>query len=595
MTKKSQSNNHMGLRLTSQYPRKLSVFNRKMALLLMAAVVVVGSVIVYGLRAATGVVAPAQDLYNLSYATTHNAQKLDLYLPARTGQAIPVVINIHGGAFMEGDKSDEMYNVNAIRSQGWAVANINYRLSGDARFPAGVQDVKAAARWLRAHAAEYGLDTDRFASWGRSAGGYMALALAVTGDQSTTFDGGNLGNSGQSSAVQAVVSLYGVTDFGTMNQQARSYCNSYQDHDAGGSPESIWLGGPIQSSPLLDDANLVGYVGDISTLPAFYFAHGRQDCTVPYLQSQEMYDEVKSRGAAAEIHLDANAGHADGGLDSRTVAPGIAFIKAAFDRIQSTIPTPTPAPTVAPTPAPTATTTPGTGGGSLYFNPSSTSVASGGTVTLEIKENSGSTQVNAVQANVTFDATRLQYDSVVDTGADFGLSAVTTASNGQVLITRATAGGTPALSGDKLVAKIVFRALTTAGATSVAFASSSNLVTTAATDILSSRQPATITITGGTSSTPTPTPTSTPRPTITPTPTPRPTVTPTPVPTPKPTPTPTPVPLVPGDTNRDGVVNIADLSQLLLSWNSLSTGNDFNRDGVIDVYDLSILLSNWKY
>jgi acetyl esterase/lipase len=580
---------------SNQYQRQRLSFNRKFAVLLVVAVVLVGSVIVYNLRAATGVVAPAQEAYNLSYATAHSAQKLDLYLPARTGRAVPVIVNIHGGAFMEGDKSDEMYNVDALRGQGWAVANLNYRLSGDARFPAGVQDVKAAVRWLRAHAAEYGLDTDRFAAWGRSAGAYMALALAVTGDQSSTFDGGNLGNSGQSSAVQAVVSLYSPTDFGTMNEQAASYCSDYQDHDAGDSPESIWLGGPIQNSSLLSAANLVGYVQNIKTLPAFYFAHGRQDCTVAYPQSQEMYDAVHARGAVSEIHIDSSAGHADGGLDSRTVSPGVAFIKAAFDRIQSTTPVPTPTATASPTP----TSTPATGSGSLYFSPASSSLASGSTVTLEIRENSGTTQVNAVQANVTYDATRLQYDSVIDAGADFGLSAVTNATSGQVLITRATAGGTPALTGDKLVAKIVFKALATTGATTVQFAASSNLVTTAATDILSNRQPAAITITTSTGATPTPTSTATPRPTATPTPTPRPTVTPTPVPTPtptpKPTPTPTPVPAVPGDTNHDGVVNMSDLSQLLLSWNSLSTLNDFNHDGVTDVYDLSILLSNWKY
>lgn len=563
---------------------------------LIAAVMVVGSILVYRLQAATGVVAPAQDLYNLSYASDHNVQKLDLFLPARTGQPVPVIVNIHGGAFMEGDKSDEMYNVEALRSQGWAVANLNYRLSGDARFPAGVQDVKAAVRWLRAHADQYGLDDRRFASWGRSAGGYMALALAVTGDQTTTFDGGNLGNSNQSSAVQAAVSLYGVTDFGTMNQQARTYCGSYQDHDAAGSPESIWLGGPIQNSSLLDDANLVGYVGNITTMPAFYFAHGKQDCTVPYPQSQEMFDAVTARGGVANIQLDSGAGHADGGLDSRTINPGIAFIKTAFNKIQSATPTATPTPTT--TPSPTASTTPASATGSLYFSPSTASVTSGGTVTFELRENSGATQVNAVQANVTYDATKLQYDSVIDTGADFGLSAVTTASTGQVMITRATAGGTPALTGDKLIAKIVFKALTTAGATTLTYASTSNLVSVAAVDILGNRQSAALTVTGGTSTvTPSPTPTITPRPSATPSPTPRPSATPapTPTPTPKPTPTPTPVPVIAGDTNLDGVVNMADLSQLLLSWNSLGASNDFNRDGVIDVYDLSILLSNWRY
>ncbi len=185
-------------------------------------------------------------------------------------------------------------------------------------------------------------------------------------------------------------------------------------------------------------------------------------------------------------------------------------------------PTPTPAPSNSPTPVPTLapTPTPAPAAGSLFFSPATASIASGSTVTLELRENSGATQVNAVQANVTYDASRLEYVSTTDTGADFGLSAVTNASAGQIMITRATAGGTPALTGNKLVTKVTFKALTTPGATTVEFASTSNLVSVTATDILNSRQTSTITVTGGTSATvtPTPKPGTTAAPVITPTP-----------------------------------------------------------------------------
>lgn len=185
--------------------------------------------------------------------------------------------------------------------------------------------------------------------------------------------------------------------------------------------------------------------------------------------------------------------------------------------------TPTPSPTVVPTVVPTATPAPAAG--SLFFSPSAASVASGSNVSLELRENSGTTQVNAVQANVTYDATKLEFVSVDDTGADFGLSAVTNASSGQIMITRATAGGAPALTGSKLIAKVVFKALTSAGATKVEFASTSNLVSVAATDILSSRQSATITVTGGATTTVTPTPKPGTTPAPTPAPAPKPVVT----------------------------------------------------------------------
>jgi acetyl esterase/lipase len=92
----------------------------------------------------------------------HTLQKLDLYLP-KQGKDLPLIINIHGGAFRGGSK--EMGVPMDYLARGYAVASINYRLSQHAMFPAQIQDCKAAVRWLRAHAAEYGLDANHFAAW----------------------------------------------------------------------------------------------------------------------------------------------------------------------------------------------------------------------------------------------------------------------------------------------------------------------------------------------------------------------------------------------------------------------------------------------
>ena len=104
---------------------------------------------------------------DLAYATASPAQKLDLYLPDGPGP-FPVVLIVHGGAFMFGDKSHDISKAGTdqLLGRGYAVANVNYRLSGEAKAPAQIQDVKTAVRWLRAHAGEYRLNPDKIGAWG---------------------------------------------------------------------------------------------------------------------------------------------------------------------------------------------------------------------------------------------------------------------------------------------------------------------------------------------------------------------------------------------------------------------------------------------
>ena len=109
----------------------------------------------------------------------HERQKLDLYLPA-TGSRWPLVVAIHGGAFRMGSKDGEP--AGAFVARGFAVAAINYRLSQHAVFPAQIEDCKAAVRWLRANAGQYGYDPARIASYGASAGGHLAAMLGSAGD-----------------------------------------------------------------------------------------------------------------------------------------------------------------------------------------------------------------------------------------------------------------------------------------------------------------------------------------------------------------------------------------------------------------------------
>ena len=143
-------------------------------------------------------------MFDLPYAHLSPAQALDVYWPPQGNGPFPVILSIHGGAFMGGDKRDvQVAPMLAGLDRGYAVVSINYRMSGEALFPALVHDVKAAIRWMRAKAAAFLFDPDRLAVWGGSAGGYLALMAGVTAGVPVLEDPA-LGNADQPCHVQAV-------------------------------------------------------------------------------------------------------------------------------------------------------------------------------------------------------------------------------------------------------------------------------------------------------------------------------------------------------------------------------------------------------
>src|SRR5947209_12678438 len=116
---------------------------------------------------------------DLSYGPNGERNTLDLYLPP-SERPLPLIIWVHGGGWQNGSKAG---GGPALRmaGRGYAVASINYRLSGMATFPAQIEDVKAAVRFLRANARKYNLDPDRFGAWGGSAGGHLVALLGTSG------------------------------------------------------------------------------------------------------------------------------------------------------------------------------------------------------------------------------------------------------------------------------------------------------------------------------------------------------------------------------------------------------------------------------
>ncbi len=221
---------------------------------------------------------------NMAYATISPAQQLDIYLPDDGDGPFPVIISIHGGAFMFGDKADGQVNpmLESLK-HGYAVVSINYRLSGEALFPKNINDVKAAIRWIRANATAYKMNADKIAVWGGSAGGNISALVGTSGDVSELEDL-SLGNSNQSSRVQAVVDWFGPTNFLLMDEQFKETGNGKPGHSDTNSPESKLMGQKITEIPAkVQLANPETYISKDD--PPFLIEHGTKDQLVPTQQS----------------------------------------------------------------------------------------------------------------------------------------------------------------------------------------------------------------------------------------------------------------------------------------------------------------------
>jgi acetyl esterase/lipase len=230
---------------------------------------------------------------DLAYANLSAAQKLDLYIPTMGSGPFPVVIMVHGGGFMMGDKADGagLSGVDQLLAAGYVVASINYRLSSEATYPAQIFDAKAAVRFLRANAAQYNLNPDKFGAWGASAGGNIVSLLGTTCGVAE-LEGAELGNAEQSSCVQAVVDWFGPIDFLAMDEQfAGTSCP--QTHDAADSPESKLVGAAIQTVPdIVKTTNPMNYI--TADDASFFIENGTADCNIPPIQNKNLADALSA-------------------------------------------------------------------------------------------------------------------------------------------------------------------------------------------------------------------------------------------------------------------------------------------------------------
>ena len=244
---------------------------------------------------------------DLRYGPHEERNVLDLYVP-KSSTPLPLIIWVHGGGWQNGSKSPGNPAMRLL-TRGYAVAAINYRLSGHAVFPAQIEDCKAAVRFLRANAKKYNLNPEAFGAWGSSAGGHLVALLGTSGDVKELE--GTVGDHDKvSSRVQAVCDFYGPTALTRMNEFKT--VKGRIDHDSPNSPPSKLIGGPVQENKAkAAKANPIEYVTKDD--PPFLIVHGDADPIVPLGQSEILLSALKKAGIESELVVIKDGGH--GGKD----------------------------------------------------------------------------------------------------------------------------------------------------------------------------------------------------------------------------------------------------------------------------------------
>lgn len=241
----------------------------------------------------------------------NRAMKMDLLVPQTPGP-MPAIVFVTGGGFINANKDSYIQERLRLAEEGYVTASIEYRVAPTATFPEPLQDVKAAVRYLRAHAEQFRIDPDRIGIFGGSAGGYLA-AMAGTTSGTRQFDAGE--NLDQSSDVQAVVDLYGVSDLTSIGAD---YAPEVQAlHRTSGATEALWLKG----SPVFN--GLVGGVGDYpeeaeaanplhyisETTPPFLLMHGDKDTVVSPSQTEILHQALRAKGIESTRYVVRGAAH----------------------------------------------------------------------------------------------------------------------------------------------------------------------------------------------------------------------------------------------------------------------------------------------
>jgi acetyl esterase/lipase len=227
--------------------------------------------------------------------------KLDMARPGEGDGPFPAVVCIHGGAWRAGNKRDVHGACIDLARRGYVAISPQYRFCPKETFPAQVHDVKAAVRWLRAHASEYKVDPDRIGAMGFSAGGHLSLMLGVTGPE----DGleGDVTAGAPSSKVQAVVNYFGPTDLAAKDfpDVSKGLLRDFVGGTPAEKPEPTAKASPV-TFLTKDDAPILTF-------------QGTKDPLVPHSQATRLGDAMTAAGVAGRVELMLGAGHGWGGAE----------------------------------------------------------------------------------------------------------------------------------------------------------------------------------------------------------------------------------------------------------------------------------------
>ena len=258
---------------------------------------------------------PAQEIFpdtdswlNHAYAMVPGTRllRLDIHVPRNAAKPVPAVVFAPGGAWLLVAKNHAPWR--ALLEAGIAVVSIEYRLSGEAQWPAQLHDAKAAVRYVRAHANAYGIDPERIAGWGCSAGGYIMSMLGATNDR-PDFEGDVGENPQEASSVSCVIAHYAPSDPATMGEDTNDIPGIMEPMGTATSPEAKLLGyRPADDPARAATANIANYVS-VKSVP-FLIMHGDADTRLGIEQSRRLHHALLSAGADPAFHVVEGANHA---------------------------------------------------------------------------------------------------------------------------------------------------------------------------------------------------------------------------------------------------------------------------------------------
>lgn len=227
--------------------------------------------------------------------------KLHILRPKKeSDRPMPVIVWIHGGGWSKGHRDSGISRLAPFAAKGYFCASAEYRLSGEAKFPAQIEDCKCAIRFLRAHAAKYNIDPARVGVWGSSAGGHLVSLLGTSGAVKALEGKG--GWDSFSSSVQAVCDFCGPSDFFRISSNSKG--------DKG--PVAALFGGAVDDKK--DLALLASPITHIAKgCPPFLIVHGEVDNVVPMEQAKLLHDALRKAGVSVRLFVAERQGHGLGG------------------------------------------------------------------------------------------------------------------------------------------------------------------------------------------------------------------------------------------------------------------------------------------